>query len=414
MSETLPVQRTKVEEIDYTKVFTILWRQRKLIIFGTLAATLLATAVGFIIPETYRSEGFYQLGNLEKSIGAGKEKHIGITIPLYKKYASQFLNPDLLYSFASTEESFDEKDLNQIKKNLRTARDITDWIAPVFAYSRGDVRDLAQMPKEEANSILGLNLSYEGDSAQKAHAYVRFFGRYVQDCLLNMALYDYVKDEYSTVISQLSVNENSVIELQFDLLQNERKMVDIRAILTKYPQTEKVESQQLVSVQDGGFRFLGPVTQLVGIESLLADQRRTLAKLEREKEMLHVRRKYFSKCNEALNKKGRGGELFYSQLEAIKSAMFEKMEISKDTEKEVFNGLSIDLQAFDFASNSNCRFLSGPSLPGRPIRPQKGVMAIVALLLSAIFFLFLALLLSWWREKKGVSAPQGQAGGKKR
>jgi len=406
MSETVQVQRANVEEIDFTAIFSILWRHWKLIFFGTLAATLLAAAISFFIPKTYRSEGFYQLGNPEKRIEINektpseKESFIGIPIPLYKKSAPQFFNPNRLLLFASQEKLLSEKDLNIIKTNFQTERDINKWITPVFAYSKGDMRELAQMPKDESNSVLGLNLSYEADSPQKAYNHVRFFGQYVRDCLLYVSLYDYIKNEYSKTISGLSENENDIIDLQFKLLQNTKKMLDIKAILTKYPEAAKIESRQLVSVQEGGFRFLGPVTQLVGIESILADQRRNLAELEREKEKLIIQREYFLKCNDALNKIDRHGEMIFSQLKSIKVELFKNKDFNKGTVNEIFNDLSIYLQVFDLVFFTNCRFISGPTLPTQYIKPRKSVIVILACFLFFFFFIFLTLILHWWQSNK--------------
>jgi len=401
-------QRSSVDEIDFTAIFSIIWQKRKLILFGTVAATLLAAALSFFIPKTYRSEGFYQLGNPEEKIFVEKEKEkekekenfIGIPIPLYKKSAPQFVNPNRFYLSASEWKSFSEKDLKNIKTSFLTEADISEWIQPVYAYSKGDMRELAQMPKEESNSVLGLNLSYEADSPQKVYNYVRFFGEYVRDCLLYVSLYNYIKDEYSKVISGLSGNENNIINLQFNLLQNTKKMLDIKAILTKYPEAAKIDRGQLVSVQEGGFRFLPPVTQLVGIESALADQRRNLAKLERDKEKLIIQRKYFSKCNDALNKFGKRGEMIFSQLKAIKSDVFKNKDFQKGPVKEVFNNLSIDLQAFDLAFFTNCRFISGPTLPTRHIKPRKSVIVIIAFFLSFFFFIVFTLVLHWWQRNK--------------
>jgi hypothetical protein len=270
----------------------------------------------------------------------------------------------------------------------------------MYAFSKVDMRELAQMPTRESNSVIGLDLSYEADSPQKAYSYVRFFGQYIRDCLLYVSLYEYIKDDYSKVISELSGNENNIIDTQFNVLQNTKKMLDIKAILTKYPASAKIENRQLVSVQEGGSRFLAPVTQLVGIESALADQRRTLAELEREKEKLIIRREYFSKCNEALNEIGRHGEKLFSQLKSIKADVFKKKDFSKGTVKEVFNDLNIALQTFDLAFFTNCRFISGPTIPARHIKPRKSVIVIIACFLSFFFFIVLTLVLHWWQSNK--------------
>jgi LPS O-antigen subunit length determinant protein (WzzB/FepE family) len=408
MSESDANRKSDVYEVDLAAIFAIFWRRRKLILLGTLAVTLLVGAISFIIPKTYRSEGFYQLGNPEKRIEKNNDKDkdkekdkdkdketvseenvdvIGIPIPLYKKRAPQFFDPDRLQLFAGLEKSFGEKDLNSIKLNFQTGESIKKWITPVFADAREDM-------------VLGLKLSYEADSPQKAYNYVQLFGRYVQDCLLYESLYDYIQDEYSKVIAELNQNENDIIDLQFNLLQGTKKMLAIKAILNKYSELAKIENRQVVLVQEKGFSFLGPVTQLIGSESTLADMRQELANLEREKEKLLMRREYFSKCNEALTKSGSKGGMIFSQLKAIKSDVFKNLDFSLGTVKEVVNDLNIDLQTFDLAFYTNCRFLAGPTLPNQPVKTRKMGIVIFSCFLAFFFFIFLMLVLHWWQSNK--------------
>jgi LPS O-antigen subunit length determinant protein (WzzB/FepE family) len=409
-------QRANVDEIDLSAIFAILWKRRVLIVLGTLAMTLLAIGISFFIPKVYRSEGFYQLGHPKKTIieverttteseKTTKESQktilknkaiIGIPIPLYKKSSTQFFNPDRLQLFANQEKSFSAKELKNITGNFRIAADIIKWVKPVYAYSREDVREFAQVGKDEINSVIGLNLSYEADSPQKAYAYVRFFGKYIRDCLMYVSLYDYVMNEYSDIISGLNQNDNDIIDIKFKLLQNSKKMLDIKAILSKYPESAKIENRQLVSVQEGGSRFLAPVTQLVGIESTMAELNQQLTWLERERKELAIQREFFSQSNAAFNNLGKKGEMMFEKLKAIKSEMFKKMDFRLDTVKGVANKLSIDFQAFDLAFYTNCRFISGPTLPVQHIKPRKSIIVLVAFFLSAFFFLLLAFSLSWW------------------
>ena len=158
--------------------------------------------------------------------------------------------------------------------NFRTAEDIHKWIKPIYAFAKEDAREFSQLPQDDSNSVIGLNLAYEADSPENASAYVSFFGNYIRDCFLYVTLYNYVLHEYNNTMSEMNKNENDIIGVQFQLLQNTNKMKDIQAILINYPESSKIENRQLVSVQEGGARFLSPVTQLVGIESALADQRR--------------------------------------------------------------------------------------------------------------------------------------------
>jgi hypothetical protein len=81
--------------------------------------------------------------------------------------------------YAGQDKSLNEENLKHIKMNFQRAGDIDKWIKPVYAFAKEDTREFAQLPKDESNSVIGMNLIYEADSPQNAHNYVRLFGNYI-------------------------------------------------------------------------------------------------------------------------------------------------------------------------------------------------------------------------------------------
>ena len=313
-----------------------------------------------------------------------------------------FFNPNRFQLIASQDKTFGEEELKKIKEEFETAEDINKWVIPVYAFTKDDTREVAQLPQDESNSVIGLKLAYEADSPENASAYVSFFGNYIRDCLLYETLYNYIIVGYSNTLTALKKNENGIMGLQFELFQNTNKMKDIRAILSNYPESAKIESRQLVSVQDGGSRFLAPVTQLVGIESTLADIRRDLAELKRERDKLTVRSEYFTRCFSEFARIGEHGESLFLMLKSIKDEVFKNYDLNKDEVKGIFNNLSIDLQTFDFTFFKNSRFISEPTIPALHIKPRKRPIVIVTLFASFFFFIFLSIVIEWWKDKKEI------------
>lgn len=422
MSEKNLTEETQDNEMIFNSFIMVLWARRNLIIFGTLAATLLSIVISIVIPRIYRSEGFYQLGNPTKKIVkiendlpinppnnptekiSEKERKeipsIGIPIPIYKGISTQFFNPNRLQFIASKNKTFGEREFKSIKYKLNTPTEINKWIKPVYAFAKEDAREFVQLSQDETNRVIGLNLAYEADSPIIAHDYVFFFGDYIRDCFLYTTLYNYIMDGYSVAKAELNKNENAIINLQFEILQSTKKMQDIRNIISSYPESAKIENRQLVSIQDGGSRFLAPVTQLVGIESSLADQRLNLAELERKKEKFNLRSEYFSACYGELSKNGENGESLFLMLKSKKDEVFDSKDLGNDAVKEVLNNLSIDMQNFDFTFIKNSRFISGPTVPSVSIRPRKSFIIIFSFLGALFFFTTLAFALHWWQGNK--------------
>jgi hypothetical protein len=384
-----------VQEIDPAAIVAILWRRRRLIILGTLIATILAAGIGFVIPRVYRSEAFYQLSG------------DGVSIPLYKSSSSMFTNPNRLLAFMGRQDTLSVDEKRRLAGQFVEAQDIQDWVEPLYSYSKEDQRLLAQGGKSVENAVLGLNLAFEADAPKKAAKMVLLLGRYVRDCLMYSSLLLYITDGAIDAHIALQRNENDLSENRFRLQQQERKMLDIRAVLRKYPEAASGEGRQLVSIQDGGARYLSPVTQLVGIESMVADLRREAAELQRNREKSLLRVEYFDLGKGELERSEMQGERLFRALRDARQGLFARKDINRDPIREVFNELSIDDQQFDRAFYLSYRFVSGPTLPARHAKPSRILIVAAAGLLSLCFFVFLALGLHWWQEhKQGILLDQ--------
>lgn len=420
-------QWEEVDEIDLGAILAALWKRKILIVFGTLVVTLLAAAASYIIPKTYRSEAFYQLGDGDgvtiplfssdqdrrylfssdqdrRHQVKDKSRYdgIGLSIPLYKRSASQFSNPTRFLDYASRNTSFTDQEKQAMSKKFTEAKDIQKWISPLYAFSKEDSRQLAQVGKDQNNSVLGLNLAFEANTPDQAAKMVSFLGEYVRDCLMYVTLFNYISDNAIVARTSLQENENDLSAIRFELEQEQKKMADIQAVLRKYPNAANIENRQLVSIQEGGAHFLSPLTQLVGIESKVADLRREVDRLERDREKLLLLVEFFDLVNVSLNQEGKQGEPLFQRLKAAETELFAKKDLSRDTVREVFNNLNIDRQNFDRTFYTSYRFVSGPTVPTQHIKPRKSVIVLGAFFVSAFFFLFLALFLNWWQDNKKI------------
>jgi hypothetical protein len=139
----------------------------------------------------------------------------------------------------------------------------------------------------------------------------------------------------------------------------------------------------------------------VGIESNLADLRRGLAEFERAKEKLTISMDYFSKCKDMMEKADKSGDFLLSQLPIIKSDLVKNMDLSQDIAKEAINNVSVDIQRF-MNLYTNYRFISGPSIPEKHIKPNKRVIVMVTFFASFFLLVMTTFILEWWQKNKEI------------
>ncbi|MBT3245058.1 MAG: hypothetical protein HN352_18080, partial [Bacteroidetes bacterium] len=152
------------DEIDLAELLRILLEHWRMIVFGTLIVTILVGSVTFVLPRTYHSEGFYQLGNLDmgkiddgsaiisllgnsrlgnsglgnsglsiiesklSNIRQKKEDILGMPSALYKKRAPIFTNIEY---FQSTLSQKKDSLLEPIRPMLSAEKEISKWIEPL-------------------------------------------------------------------------------------------------------------------------------------------------------------------------------------------------------------------------------------------------------------------------------------------
>jgi len=178
-----------------------------------------------------------------------------------------------------------------------------------------------------------------------------------------------------------------------------KKRKYIQSIYSKYPESSRIDNRQVVSVEKKGYRYLPPITQLVGIESKIADIKEKLETFKRERQKAEINYEFFSIMKEFIEKNESGEDTFRKILN-LKEEFFKNKDLTIDTVKEVFNQLRIDIENFNTLFYEEMRFISEPSLPQKPIKPKKPVIVIAGFFIGFFLFIFLAFAVEFWTKNK--------------
>ena len=227
------------DEIDLVQLVKVLIKRKWVIIGGTIIITLLAVIISLLLPKVYKSEGFFQLGRgvdvdldelkeiqekirkdfqenmldnqtlqnnmlLNETLQDTKLMMMNVSIPDYKKYASQFTNPQKFLQFVKKKRDIEE--FGDLRQSMRTSEDLGQWIEPVYAYSKKELKELAQNAKDISNFVLGVQLLGEQAAPEKAQAVVNIIGEFIKDSILYGKLRDYI----ATGLNKTPVSEHKL------------------------------------------------------------------------------------------------------------------------------------------------------------------------------------------------------------
>lgn len=403
------------DEISLTPIFQILYRRRKFILFGTLATAALAVIIAFLLPRMYRSEGFYAFTSqrmaAEKDKDKDKDKDRSlristVTTPDFKKYQKRFTNPLLFQNFIKRKGLLNQEDLSMISKSIQTSEDLKKLISPAYAYAKEDLKEMVGIPPDTQNYVLGVQLSWEAKGPDKARALVIILGIFLRNTMMYNLLYDYVNANYTVFANDIRKFENENLITKFNLEQHNLKADRMKTILKRYPAGGAAENRQVVSVGEGGYNYLSPATQLVGVESQIADLMEKSAKENRNREISKINYDFFNDARKFFGK-DENGDLVYNNLVELQNQFFKNLDLNKDTNREVYNALLNDMEIFRNTFYESYRFVSEPNFPLKPFKPKKATIAIISTILAFFVFIFLALMIEWWKNNKAFIRENG-------
>lgn len=427
------------DEVDLVQLVKVLVHRKWFILIGTLVITFAAIGISLLMPKVYQSQGFFQLsrgvefdieelkkmqeqirddfqrnevGNrtIQKDLLLTEVLHDNnwmqknVSIPDYKKYSSQFTNPSLLRRFIE-QYSGNEKNKSelielkkQVKNRIRTSSDIDQWLEPVYAYSKKDLANLGQIAKDIRNFVVGIQVTGEAFNPESAGLLVSILGDFIEDCMIYGKMTEYIGEQLNQCRSQGRFYDNLVIKDQFKLKQLQAKRDQVKELLTRYPQSSSINNRELVSLELGGHRYLSPITQLVGIESHIADLKENIAHNRRNQQLMDLKVIYYTQAKKLLEKERFGGVLLERCIE-FKNTFTTASNYPDDVKQQVMNELEMDIESFQ-GLKRDMQFVARPSMSDKAVKPKKALIAIIAFILGLIIFVFLAFLSEWWHTNK--------------
>jgi len=150
--------------------------------------------------------------------------------------------------------------------------------------------------------VIGIRLTYSSDSSEKATAAVRAMVSLVRDAVMTSLVVDRVSSELQAAHILRSESLVSQLTSTFASTNLRKKETDLRKIASDFPGASP--PQQVVDVGQGGYRYLSPAAQLVGLRSTLAEYEHSVREAERTARVAALKIELFLHANETLRRAG--------------------------------------------------------------------------------------------------------------
>ena len=351
--------------LDVTNILTTGWKQILLI---TSLIVILSVVLALYFSK-YKSEGFFQFGGpipgspvTAKDRTVKEEERTGIALSDYKRYAAAFGTAERFSEFVQQNQLQNLPGVEKLTKVFASREGIGRFIEPVFPFTKLDAKELMDQPKDVGNNLIGLKISFDGETPTNAKQIVGLLGRYTIDTIIYLVFTDALRFKHSEINAKITKLDNTIIENKVKLEELKRKKEALSSIVSRYPSEKKDNANQVVTVTEENARFLPPVTHLMSTEVQASEIAQLILKAQREQTQNLLLREYYDQVNVFIDKT-KSGEAILRGMEPIKEAIFKGKNLEDETVKQVYNLITIDNQAGLSLYLEKSRFIAGPSLP---------------------------------------------------
>ncbi len=364
-------------------IFKILWKRRRLIILGTMAVTVLAVAIVFLVPKTYRSKAVVSLSDLKKSEPNDMPK--SIDIPTFRRFSDTFQNRALFMRFLK-------------KKGYNGVWDFDKWefeeqffryhYNPIYAFETEE-----RGVKVIENSIMGIIIIGIGDSPQNAMNQTQILGSYLLTTILNMQVGGYI--ENISIKSQAAIVqvEKAIINLERETNYLREKTSLIENQLLKLPGAGPQATRELVTADANSERYLSPQQQLVSVKMGIMENQIQIDRLRKNAKVDQFMLDYIEKIKPLVSI-----EPEYLVNDGLLTALIaekNKFFAGKTDNESKLASHTLAGQFFYFQKLHSMvyKFISGPTHPEKHFLPKRKRIVLGAFFLSLLIFSFLAFVL---------------------
>ena len=268
----------------------------------------------------------------------------------------------------------------------------TFWENQVKLAASVTKKDLKEMVglKEEANQLLGLEIKASALTPEEAHAGVLATGAFIRDVLLWRHLRQIIQSAVLSAEKTQTNIESQFIKADEDIRKAQRRISELKAVLSNYPEARRLESNTVVSIEGGGNRFMSPIAQIVALETAISDAN----ELKRNADRLLIQAKWSGLMAQriaGLPDQYRTGQSLLTALETEIKTVFGSGGGLPQPARELQLGLQLQLLESKQRYLELHHFLTPPSLPEGSSRSGARYMAVGAFggLFLSIFVLLM-------------------------
>jgi hypothetical protein len=374
-----------VQSITLAELVGEMLQRWKLLAAGMVAGLLLALLYVWFFSPLHRSQGVFNLQS--------------ISFAEYKRYSPALTDRERFIDYAARSRKFSDAELQWVRGAISGSAALNKWIRPLFTITKTDIKDVAETPKD-ANQFSGVEIDVATNSPDLAQKLVVVGGDYVRDFVIEGKILDLVVPALTAYTGDVSRKEIDILTAAFELDQLKRRRDELQSVANRYPGVARDAQRQVISTQDGGDRYLSPVTQVVGVEAQIIEGNSDMARLQREKERLRALVDFYGAARARVVGAKTGNHL--ALLDEAFAQMQKRPDADNEAIRDAITTVRVEVDQLHALNADYMRFAGAPSTQNQ----LRSILVWSPLVLGPLVGLMLAMLaviaIEWWRRNRAA------------
>lgn len=371
------------QTIDVEMLAHAVWRHRYLVIVLTVLGALTGYGAS-VLGTRYLSSGLLLTPDTK--------------VVDYKRYEVAMLNEPRLEHFLAASGKQDEPIAALMRELVHEPGRMQNAVRPVFSFTERDAKQFG-VKVEDMGELVGIELLLK-QKDRTEDAPVLLLAEYVRDTAISV-------DLESLILKACLDNEirekelrNEQLDGEFQIGQLEDRATRLRDIISRTPASQMSVAPQVVSVENGGEKFLPPATQLASTEIGIADRRVEEIKRERERTAAGIMKNYYCEARKLVEAGSSGRDLLLS-LEGLQRQVMTGKDMSVNVIEQTANTLALQSSRWVNRYLASMRFVASPQgAQTRERKPGPAIGIVLGTALGGLFGVLLAIALAWWRQHR--------------
>lgn len=253
---------------------------------------------------------------------------------------------------------------------------------------RDDIREQINIDPKKVGA-LGLEVSLLVRDDAAASQQFELIAQHIRQVMWWSDLREYLDKLQLEVLEQRARLQIEQIRQQFSIEQNLKQVQEMQKLLQQYPELRRNGFSTVVSVGDGGGKYLSPLAQTVALQSTVAETRASLRKGQRELEQLDWKQRYLGRVDARMRSLYSGTALA-DWLRLNQHEMFPPDATVDAAQQQVGSEIQMTLGQLQYKAEQ-LRYKAQPAISAAPVPSRRPWLVALAAFLCTLGVLSLAL-----------------------